>query len=234
MRGSQWHIGKPIPMIRRARLAIPVALLAGGGVIALLRVATPHQGQHPVAAPPPRRIVGYPPPRAEIAAEFDANKDGKLDRSARSRAREAIRAGGPGRFGPFGLRRITRPAPDAVPAAASKPPPGTGLYDEGHLRTLFLRFEDQDWYEELADFYLTDVQVPADLTVDGVTYPAVGVRFRGKSSYFTIGDSEKRSFNISLASSEDGRMLLGHRTLNLLNCHADPTFVREVLYLRIC
>ena len=35
----------------------------------------------------------------------------------------------------------------------------------GVLRTLFLEFESADWEKELADFYHTDVEVPAKLTV---------------------------------------------------------------------
>ena len=29
------------------------------------------------------------------------------------------------------------------------------------MRTLYLRFPNEDWYEELADCYRTDVEVPA-------------------------------------------------------------------------
>ena len=54
----------------------------------------------------------------------------------------------------------------------------------------YLRFHDEDWYEQLGDFYRTDVEVPADLIVDGVLYQSVGVRFRGSSSYFTV-ENEK-------------------------------------------
>ena len=37
--------------------------------------------------------------------------------------------------------------------------------------------------KKLEDFHGTDVDVPAKLTVDGKTYPDVGVHFRGMSSY---------------------------------------------------
>jgi spore coat protein CotH len=113
-------------------------------------------------------------------------------------------------------------------------PPSTGLYDEGTLRTLYLQFADSDWYEELGDFHRTDVEVPADLIVDGMTYPGIGVRFRGNTSYMGTGASRKNPFNLSIDYTDEDQRLYGYRTLNLHNGHGDPTFLREVLYSRIC
>ena len=86
--------------------------------------------------------------------------------------------------------------------------------------------------EQMSSFYRTDIEVPAELIVDGKVYPKVGVHFRGTSSYFTVG-SEKKSFNIAVDYDEDGRRLYGYKTLNLLNGHVDASFLREVLYNQI-
>ena len=40
---------------------------------------------------------------------------------------------------------------------------GKPLYEPTTLRTLFLEFEDAEWESEMADFYRTDVEVPATL-----------------------------------------------------------------------
>ena len=72
------------------------------------------------------------------------------------------------------------------------------LYDTGVLRTLFLEFENADWEKELADFYNTDVEVPAALTVDGRAYRDVGVHFRGMSSFAFVPEGSKRSLNLSI------------------------------------
>src|SRR4029078_2427938 len=69
-----------------------------------------------------------------------------------------------------------RLAPDAVRPYRDEP-----FYDPTVLRTLFLQFENADWEKELSDFYNTDVDVPATLSVDCRTYSAGGVRFRGPS-----------------------------------------------------
>jgi hypothetical protein len=138
------------------------------------------------------------------------------------------------------LRRITDPDPIvAVPEPVPKgegvdPATDVELYDDRSMRVLHFRFANADWFEELGDFYGSDVDVAADLVVDGVDYRGVGVRFRGRSSYISIGDSEKRSFNVDVDFTVEGQTLYGYKSLNLLNCHADPGFLREVFYSRIC
>ncbi|MCE2449928.1 MAG: CotH kinase family protein, partial [Candidatus Latescibacteria bacterium] len=93
-----------------------------------------------------------------------------------------------------------------------------------------LRFEPADWWDQLTANYGTGENILADLTVEGVTYPEVGVRFRGNTSYTRTGDSEKKSFNIELDFVDEDQDLMGYRTLNLHNAYLDPSFMREVLY----
>ncbi len=189
---------------------------------------------------------GFGPPggpgsrRRELVPKFDKDGDGKLNDEERAAARTAAREQRRGGFGPFG-GQAPAPEPDTQPSAERVTPPTTGvippntdLYDDNTLRTLYLQFANPDWYAELGDFYRTDVEVPADLIVDGMTYPGVGVRFRGNSSYFGIGQSKKKPFNISIEYTDEEQRLYGYKTLNLHNCHSDPTFLREVLYSRIC
>ena len=126
-------------------------------------------------------------------------------------------------------RRPPSPGPSLKPSGV-KSYTNEPLYDLQTLRTLFLEFEDADWEKELADFYHTDVDVPAKLTVDGKVYPDVGVHFRGQSSYSTVSEGRKRSLDVSLHMVHADQRLGGYRSLNLLNSNADPTFLRTVLY----
>ena len=144
--------------------------------------------------------------------------------------------GGPPPFPPGGMRGgVTTPAkpgrkltPADVKTYSDEP-----LYDPRTLRTLFLEFESADWEKELADFYRTDVDVPASLTVDGKTYSGVGVHFRGMSSYMMVPEGRKRSLNLSVDLINRKQRLGGYRTLNLLNSNGDPSFMRAVLYHEI-
>ena len=181
-------------------------------------------------------------PELKVLEKFDLNKNRILDADERKAAREFVQKEraergqrGPGfRRGP-GMRNRRedqappQPGPKVTPAEV-KSFGNTKLYEPLVIRTLFLEFEDSDWEKELSDFANTDVDVPAKVIVDGKTYADVGVHFRGASSYFTVGEGFKRSINLSFDFLHEKQQLLGYRTLNLLNSHEDPTFLRTVLY----
>lgn len=194
----------------------------------------------------------------KILKEYDVDDSGWLNSSERAVARKALqssggeqgRDGGPGRGGPGGRGRggrggpggpgggrgptteVGKPGP-AVAVADVEVYEGNSLYDTGVLRTLFLEFENEDWEIELEDFHGTDVDVAATLTVDGKTYPNVGVHFRGASSYGHVSRGSKRSFNVSMNHVDKDQRLDGYKTLNLLNCHGDPSMMSTVLYSHI-
>ena len=176
------------------------------------------------------------PRRAEkIINRFDTDGNGKLNYAERGAAREYIHEsrGETGASRPSGYTSPDTTHEDDLKASLAAQPNGDpDLYDANTLRTIYLRFHDADWYEQLGDFYRTDVDVPADLIVDGKVYQSVGIRFRGSSSYFTV-QNEKKSFNIAVDYGDDRQRLYGYKTLNLLNGHSDPSFLREILYSRI-
>jgi hypothetical protein len=184
---------------------------------------------------------GGPPPGNDLVKQFDRDGDKRLNAAERKAAREFLAeeqaAGrGPRRPGPRGGRGgdQTPPEPGIRLTPAEVKNFGTeALYDPAVVRTLFFEFEGQDWEKELAAFYRTDVEVPAKLTVDGRTYPDVGMGFRGASSFFTVSEGRKRSFSLSLDFVHDDQNLGGYRTLNLLNSHTDPSYLRTVLFLHV-
>ena len=191
--------------------------------------------------PPDRGRGGMPPggfgrgrggPRApeKLVHQFDTDEDGKLTGTERE---AALNARGGGKATLLNAETLRNGVQSDVQASlASVPEDSPALYDSQTLRTLYLRFHHEDWSEQMDAFYRTDIEVPADLIVDGKVYPEVGVHFRGTSSYFTVR-SEKKSFNIAVDYGEDGQRLYGYKTLNLLNGHVDGSFLREVLYNRI-
>src|SRR5262249_20843827 len=150
---------------------------------------------------------------------------------------------GPGRLGSPGGPRGGFPGPNENqepprPGARLSPAdvksfPEAPLYDPQTLRTFFIEFEEADWEKELADFYQTDVEVPARLTVDGQTFADVGVHFRGKSSFMMVPEGRKRSLHLSLDYVHAGQQFAGYRTLEFFNSHEDPTFLRTVLSYQI-
>jgi spore coat protein CotH len=107
------------------------------------------------------------------------------------------------------------------------------LYDAMVVRTLFLKFDTVTWEDELAVFKNSDVKVPATLSVDGKTYPDIGVSFRGQTSFMMVGAGQKRSMNLDINFVHKEQRLLGNKKLTLLNSAADPTFLRSVMFMHI-
>ena len=177
-------------------------------------------------------------PDRQVVAQFDKNGDERLDGTERKAAREWLSsqpAFGPGgRGGRFGDPSAPPTAGPKLSPGDVKAHPGSPVYDPATLRTVFLKFDADDWEQELAAFNNTDVDVPAALTVDGKTFKEpVGVHFRGASSYFMVPEGRKRSLNVSLDFVDGRQHLGGYKTLNLLNANGDPTFLRAVLYTQI-
>jgi hypothetical protein len=199
-------------------LCASIATVAGGQVPAGGRGGPPVQGAEE---------------DIPLVARFDRNGDKILDRDERVAARaylaehpelrRPVRGGRLTRTGSAGPRVETdvRSFPDSVP-----------LYDGGTLRTFFLEFEHADWEEELEAFWHTDVEVRATLRVDGKAYQDIGVSFRGNNYFTAVPAGLKRPFSLTVDFVRD-QDLLGHTSLNLLNAHQDPSFLRSVLYLDI-
>jgi len=141
-----------------------------------------------------------------------------------------------GRRGPGGrrgeVREPAQPGPRLSPSQV-KHYTTENLYDPTTLRTFFLEFEDPNWESQMAAFKNSDVEMPATLTVDGKSYKSVGVHFRGMSSFMMVGDGFKRSLNLTMDFTDKKQQLGGYRSLELLNSHEDPTFLRAVLSYQI-
>jgi spore coat protein CotH len=105
------------------------------------------------------------------------------------------------------------------------------LYDPGTLRTFQIQFNDANWLQLLRQNYTSGTNILATLTVDGVSYPNVGVRIRGNTSYTALPTgSEKFSLKIDMDFVDPNQELMGYDSINLNNGFRDPTFMREFAY----
>ena len=107
-----------------------------------------------------------------------------------------------------------------------------GLYDINELRTIYLEFEQSNYWSQMLANYESGEDIPARLTMEGNTIDGVGVRFRGQTSYMKV-QGEKKSFNISIDFSDEDARLMGYKTLNLNNGYEDASFMREALYAQL-
>jgi hypothetical protein len=165
-----------------------------------------------------------------VLARFDSDGDKMLNAAERKAAMDSLGRSGFRRGFP---RRNAGQAPAKItPASVRSIPVSVPFYDPATLRTLFFEFEDDNWESELMAFKETDIEVPATLIVDGKTYKDVGVQFRGNSSFSMVPEGQKHSLNVSMDAFVKDQSLLGFNTLNLLNSHADPSYLHGVLYLQ--
>jgi len=174
----------------------------------------------------------------KLVEQFDKDGDGRLNATERQAARDHIKAEAanwPNRMRDPGSGRQEEPAKPGVKLSLAdvKSYPDKPFYDPTIVRTLFLEFESDDWAAEMAVFNNTDVEMPAQLTVDGKIYPDVGVHYRGLSSFMMVPADRKRSLNISLDYVHDGQDIDSYNTFNLLNSHEDPSYLRSILYYQI-
>lgn len=107
-----------------------------------------------------------------------------------------------------------------------------GFYDESLIRTINLQFPQANYWQLMTNNYASKTEIPATLTMDGVSYDSVGVRFKGQTSYFQ-NPSIKKSFALSMDYALDGQDIMGYESLNFNNFYLDASFLREVLYLHL-
>ena len=232
------------------RLLRRCALLACGAVtIASAQPARPHSAPTDRKAPAsaPANPSEVPPtPELGLVAQFDRDGDQRLDATERAAARAYLTQHPEPLPTPPAATATHRPA-EPEPLVLEPVSPGEkiaragvatfaekSLYDPVTVRTLFLDFENvPDWAAELADFARTDIRVPARLTVDGRTYPGVGVQFQPLPATAMIPPGYKRSLSLALDFTQPDQRLGGERLLSLEAAPTDPTLLRSLLYRHI-
>ena len=133
-----------------------------------------------------------------------------------------------------------------------------GFYSELVVDTIFLYFEQDDYWQQMLDNYCDKINISATLIYKGEVFNEVGVRFKGQTSFANTNgsnnggpggggpggggpggggpggsvDTDKKSFNIELdwVNNQD---IDGYETINLNNCYQDPSFLREFLFSKI-
>tara|TARA_B100001142_G_scaffold317436_2_gene358381 strand:- start:7185 stop:8972 length:1788 start_codon:yes stop_codon:yes gene_type:complete len=107
-----------------------------------------------------------------------------------------------------------------------------GLFDEDSLRSIYLNFYDPNFHPYLVNswYYSPDERIPASLTLNGVVYDSVGVRYKGNSTFCLPNDNAnpKVPYNIDMNYFIGGQKLLDYKKIKLANAWMDPTFVKQI------
>jgi len=107
-----------------------------------------------------------------------------------------------------------------------------GLYNPSKIRRIDLKFDQPDYWALMTANYQSKTDIPATLIMEGDTFPNVGVRFKGQTSYQRV-TGQKKSFNITMDFLDPTQDLKGYETLNFNNSFEDNSFMREVFYENI-
>jgi spore coat protein CotH len=109
----------------------------------------------------------------------------------------------------------------------------TGFYDVSIVREVRIYFNESNWDHILDSLYVVgdEDRLLCNITIDGVPYDSVGIRYKGFSSVST--NRTKNPFNVKLDYVIDGQNHEGVDKLKLGNVIQDPSFVREILSYEI-
>jgi len=106
-----------------------------------------------------------------------------------------------------------------------------GIFDKDSVRDIYLDFYDPNYHSYLVNswFYTPDHRIPAKLTLNGMEYDSVGVRYKGNSTFCLPNDNfnSKVPYNIDINHFVSGQKLLGYKKIKLANAWMDPTFSKE-------
>lgn len=110
--------------------------------------------------------------------------------------------------------------------------PARPLFDKKTIGEVRLTFSTKSWVDALDSMRIYGMGLmPATVSVDGVKYESVGVRFRGDKSYQT--GLKRNPFTIKLNHTNSSQNHQGYTALKLSSALRDPSMVREVLYQEI-
>ncbi len=115
---------------------------------------------------------------------------------------------------------------------------GQDFYDINRVQDIKITFSEQNWAKVLDSLKLdgNKDRLVGSVTINGMRYDSVGVRYKGNSSYFNVSKhgSSKLPFNIKINYKKKQQKLPGNYTsIKLSNVFRDPSFIREALSYEI-
>ncbi len=106
---------------------------------------------------------------------------------------------------------------------------GDIFFGQAIVHDIYMTFPQTNYWDSLVANKPLDLYLKGDVTIDGVIYPNVGIKFKGNSSY--SNPSTKKPFKIDLNEYGSTSELDGIKKFNLNNGFKDPSFMREKLAL---
>jgi hypothetical protein len=107
-----------------------------------------------------------------------------------------------------------------------------GLYDQGTIREMNIQFYDANYHSTLVNsfFNYPSYRIPAVVSIDGISYDSVGVRYKGNSTFCLPNDdgNPKVPYNLDANYWISGQKIADYKKLKFANAWMDPTFAKEI------
>lgn len=106
------------------------------------------------------------------------------------------------------------------------------FYDLNTIQTIEITFAESNWDQLLDNAYAStgDYILAQSVSINGVTFDSVGVKYKGNSTYQS--NQTKNPFHIELDTYKDHKYE-AYTDIKLSNVAKDPSFLREVLSYQI-
>jgi len=106
------------------------------------------------------------------------------------------------------------------------------FYDINTLESIEITFEESNWDQLLDEAYAStgDYILAKAVTINGITFYSVGVKYKGNSTYRP--NQTKNPFHLELDTYKE-QEYEGYTDIKLSNVAKDPSFLREVLSYQI-
>jgi hypothetical protein len=102
---------------------------------------------------------------------------------------------------------------------------GDSIFNSSQIHSVKIYFSQSHWYDSLVAYKPLDKKMLGKVIINGQTIDAVGIQFKGNSSY--NNPSKKKSWKIDFNEFDTTKRYDGLKAINLNNGFKDPTFIRE-------
>lgn len=110
----------------------------------------------------------------------------------------------------------------------------SGFFDVNKIRDIKITFKEKNWDKKLDSMMAlgTNKRLEASVTIDGIKYNQVGIRYKGNSSYNNVRQQGKEKLPLNLDADfkiKTQKFPGGIESIKLSNMFRDPSYLREVL-----
>lgn len=107
-----------------------------------------------------------------------------------------------------------------------------GFYDQSMIREMNIQFYDVNYHNILRNAFFNNpaYRIPAVVSLDGMSYDSVGVRYKGNSTFCIPNDegNPKVPYNLDANYWVSGQKIADYKKLKFANAWMDPTFAKEI------